>query len=222
MSRPVPGVVRGGGPLAGLELHVAPLAGSRIVDDYQVGHPALAPFFAGHPYDIGAYRRKADEVEQRLDAASRARVADALKPTTPRAADRLHQVLDGNGFFVTTGQQAGLFGGPLYTVYKALSAVRLAAALESALGRIVVPVFWIAADDHDFDEVSHVVAIDTQDGLHRIHVSRPADAVALPMAEQPLGDDVVAALDAFAATLPPGSASLPRSVVTSMTSPSPR
>lgn len=204
MSRPVPGVVRGGGPLAGLELHVAPLAGSRIVDDYQVGHPALAPFFAGHPYDIGAYRRKADEVERRLDAASRARVADALKPTTPRAADRLHQVLDGNGFFVTTGQQAGLFGGPLYTVYKALSAVRLAAALESALGRIVVPVFWIAADDHDFDEVSHVVAIDTQDGLHRIQVSRPADAVALPMAEQPLGDDVVAALDAFAATLPPG------------------
>ena len=182
MSRPVPGVVRGGGPLAGLELHVAPLAGSRIVDDYQVGHPALAPFFAGHPYDIGAYRRKADEVEQRLDAASRARVADALKPTTPRAADRLHQVLDGNGFFVTTGQQAGLFGGPLYTVYKALSAVRLAAALESALGRIVVPAFWIAADDHDLDEVSHVVAIDTQDAQHRQHASRPADAVAPPQA----------------------------------------
>lgn len=204
MSRPAPGVARGDGPLDGLELHVAPLAGSRIVDDYQIGHPALAPFFSGHPYDIEAYRRKADEVERRLDATSRARLENALKPTTPRAADRLRQVLDGNGFFVTTGQQAGLFGGPLYTVYKVLSAVRLAATLERQLGRIVVPVFWIGADDHDFDEISHVVALDESDVLHRIEISRPADAAALPMAEQPLGDDVTAALDAFAATLPSG------------------
>lgn len=204
MSRPAPGVVRGDGPLDGLELHVAPLGGTRLVDDYQIGHPALAPFFAGHPYDIEAYRRKAAEVEQRLDAAARARLADALLPTTARAAERLRQVLDGNGFFVTTGQQAGLFGGPLYTVYKVLSAVRLAATLEHELGRTVVPVFWVGADDHDFEEIDHVIALDAADGLQRIGVSRPPDAAAVPMAEQPLGADVSAALDAFAATLPDG------------------
>lgn len=204
MSRPAPEVVRGSGPLDGLELHVSPLAGSRLVDDYQIGHPALAPFFAGHPYDIEAYRRKAAEVEQRLDATARARLTDALRPTTPRAADRLRQVLDGNGFFVTTGQQAGLFGGPLYTVYKVLSAVRLADALERALGRVVVPVFWVGADDHDFEEVAHIVALDGADALHRIEVSRPVDAAEVPMAQQPLGSDVVTALDAFTATLPDG------------------
>lgn len=204
MSRPTPHVVRGSGPLNGLELHVSPLAGSRLVDDYQIGHPSLAPFFSGHPYDIEAYRRKAAEVEQRLDATSRALLTEALKPTTPRAADRLRQVLDGNGFFVTTGQQAGLFGGPLYTVYKVLSAVQLAAALERELGRTVVPVFWVGADDHDFEEIAGIIALDEQDALHRVSIERPADAAAVAMAEQPLGDDVTAALDAFAATMPGG------------------
>ncbi len=204
MSRPAPAVVRGTGSLEGLELHVAPIGGSTLVDDYQIGHPALAPFFAGHPYDIEAYRRKAAEVVQRLSPADRVRLEPALQPTTPRAAERLRQVLDGRGFLVTTGQQAGLFGGPLYTVYKVLSAVRLAATLERELGQTVVPVFWVAADDHDFEEVDHVVALDGDDALHRVAVTRPPDAAALPMALQPLGADVADALNQFAATLPPG------------------
>jgi bacillithiol biosynthesis cysteine-adding enzyme BshC len=54
---------------------------------------------------------------------------------------------------VVTGQQTGLFTGPIYTVYKALSAIRLADELRSE-GRNAVPVFWMATEDHDFDEVS--------------------------------------------------------------------
>ncbi|MGH7443327.1 MAG: bacillithiol biosynthesis protein BshC, partial [Longimicrobiales bacterium] len=204
MSRPAPVVVRGTGTLEGLEVHVAPIGGSPLVDDYQIGHPALAPFFAGHPYDIEAYRRKATEVERRLSPADRARVADALRATTPRAAERLRQVLDGAGFFVTTGQQAGLFGGPLYTLHKVLSAVRLAATLERELQRVVVPVFWVAADDHDFDEIDHILAIDDDETLHRVALTRASDAPHLPMSEQPLGAAVLGALDAFAATLPAG------------------
>ncbi len=54
---------------------------------------------------------------------------------------------------VVTGQQAGLFGGPLYTIYKALSAIRLAEELTAA-GQRAVPVFWMATEDHDLEEVS--------------------------------------------------------------------
>jgi len=62
---------------------------------------------------------------------------------------------------VVTGQQVGLFTGPLYTVYKALSAVKLAACL-TARGTPAVPVFWMATEDHDWDEVlaAEVVACD--------------------------------------------------------------
>src|SRR5205814_1679188 len=55
---------------------------------------------------------------------------------------------------VTTGQQPGLFTGPLYTIHKALSAAALARVLEAQWSRPVVPVFWLAGDDHDFAEAS--------------------------------------------------------------------
>ena len=56
--------------------------------------------------------------------------------------------------FVVCGQQAGLFGGPLYTLYKAMHAVKLARLLTDRTDRTVLPLFWIASDDHDFNEVS--------------------------------------------------------------------
>ena len=75
---------------------------------------------------------------------------------------------------VVTGQQTGLFTGPLYTLYKALSAVKLAACL-TARGTEAVPVFWMATEDHDWEEVrtAQVVACDgrladisVREGLH--------------------------------------------------------
>ena len=66
---------------------------------------------------------------------------------------------------VLTGQQAGLFGGPLYTVYKAISAIKLAAEL-SAAGTPAVPVFWMATEDHDLDEVSTASFLEASGKTH--------------------------------------------------------
>ena len=73
----------------------------------------------------------------------------------PETATAIEQLASG-AFCVITGQQVGLFGGPLYTVYKALSAISWARKLSEDLGHDVVPVFWLAGDDHDFDNTLYI------------------------------------------------------------------
>jgi len=69
---------------------------------------------------------------------------------------------------VVTGQQAGLFGGPLYVPFKVIRAVHLAERLREALSRPVVPVFWIETNDHDFEEIRTVDFIDGSNALQRL------------------------------------------------------
>ena len=66
----------------------------------------------------------------------------------------------GNEAVIVTGQQPGLFTGPLYTVYKAITAIQLAKTLQEKQGVPCVPLFWIASDDHDFEEVrtAHILS----------------------------------------------------------------
>jgi len=170
------------------------------VQEYLSGSPAAAAFYEGNPADPRAWRAKLAEVRARFGRAERERAAAALTPTNPHAAERLRRFVDEGGAMVTTGQQAGLFTGPLYTVHKILSAIRLAAALERRLGTVVLPVFWAASEDHDFAEVNHAYAVDPTGELRRVSVSATS-RIAVPMSEMRLDDDVTAALDAFGRTV---------------------
>jgi len=115
-------------------------------------------------------------------------LAPAFEASGP-ARDRLERAAR-DGFVVTTGQQAGLFGGPLYTLTKAVSALALADALQDATGAPVAPVFWAATDDADFHEAASVhVAHD--EGVQRL-VLDGAPATGTPMARVPLGDTAAA------------------------------
>ena len=82
-------------------------------------------------------------------------LAPALAATGAARA-RLDRVVSAGGMVVTTGQQPGLFGGPIYTLSKAVSAIALADALETATGIPAAPVFWAATDDADFAEAASV------------------------------------------------------------------
>ncbi|MEO5511287.1 MAG: bacillithiol biosynthesis cysteine-adding enzyme BshC [Longimicrobiales bacterium] len=176
---------------------------SPFIRDYIAGTPALAPFYTGHPSDPTAYERKSREVRDRMDPAARARVAEAYRPLNDAARKKLDRILRGDGFVVTTGQQAGLFTGPLYTIYKALSAVRLAAALEQQLKCPVLALFWVAADDHDWAEVDHVRVLDAYDYPRDVRVRSDVDAPPWPMSRKRLGAGVTAAIDELAQLLPP-------------------
>jgi bacillithiol biosynthesis cysteine-adding enzyme BshC len=107
--------------------------------------------------------------------------ADALK--------NIDLLRDEDCVAVITGQQAGLFSGPAYTVYKALSAIRIAGDLRTK-GIKAVPVFWIATEDHDFEEISaaHVFGADAK--IHTASVSANADQTGLQVGDIQYGDDV--------------------------------
>lgn len=135
------------------------------------------------------------------------RIPAAMAPAflaTGRAQANLDALLAGRALAVTTGQQAGLFTGPLYTVLKALTAAALAERLASAWRRPVVPVFWVAGDDHDFAEIAQceVVGHDGARAAVRLR-QRGAAAPMLPAFREILGADAAAALDRLEALLPP-------------------
>jgi bacillithiol biosynthesis cysteine-adding enzyme BshC len=103
---------------------------------------------------------------------------------------------------VVAGQQPGLFGGPLYTIYKALTAVSLARSIESASGVPVVPVFWLASDDHDFEEVRRAYVSDGAPGPLLLEVPADAAPAGVSVARVRLGDGIAALHERLAALLP--------------------
>lgn len=184
-----------------ITLRVDPLGGPDLIRDYYTAAPALAPFFAGLPWDADAARRIAATVRAQFDATSLRAMAGAIRGTSDAARAKLDRIANGEGFFVTTGQQAGLFTGPVFTVYKTLTAIKLAAALEKTLGVPVAPLFWVAADDHDFVEVNHTFVVGADNDLHRLEITA-SEAVQRSMQRHVLGSEIGQAIERLAAVLP--------------------
>ena len=133
---------------------------------------------------------------------------DAIAPAiaaTGNAAARLERVRAAGGVVVTTGQQPGLFGGPVYTWSKAVGVLAFADALEAATGIPTAAVFWAATDDADFLEASYTV-VARIGGAERLQ-QRTVPPAGTPMALAPLGD-VSSELAALTAAC--GSAADPR------------
>ena len=185
-----------------LDLLVGVPKGSAIVRDYVAGEARAVAFFGAHFAELEAYQAKAREVDGRFDEAARARAAGAM--VAPEGADpsRLERLVEDGGYLVTTGQQPGLFGGPLYSVHKALTAVRLAETLEASLGRPVLPLFWIASEDHDWEEANHAYLVGVDNELHRVEVAAPDPGVHPALHRIRLGEDAAEHVSAFVAHLP--------------------
>lgn len=115
------------------------------------------------------------------------------------------RLADPRALVVTTGQQPGLMLGPLYTIYKALSAAALAAHLEARWSRPVIPVFWAANDDHDYAEARWASWLDASGELRTGALpDRPPDAPLTPMSRLTLPAEISEVLGRLEADLPPG------------------
>ncbi|MHB9058976.1 MAG: bacillithiol biosynthesis cysteine-adding enzyme BshC [Bacillota bacterium] len=111
---------------------------------------------------------------------------------------------------VVGGQQAGVLTGPLYTVHKALTIIQLARKLSSQLGAPVVPVFWVAAEDHDFAEISPLDFQAANGEPTRLRLAPPPGAGdSRSVGDLPAGPEVAALIDALDEATPPSEFKAP-------------
>jgi bacillithiol biosynthesis cysteine-adding enzyme BshC len=180
---------------------------SLLLSDYLYHFDRLSSFYNGSPYQLQSYQNVASQVRKwKFD---REIVCNVL--AEQNRAFGCGEVTLGNierlrrpeTFAVVTGQQVGLFSGPVFTLYKALTTVKLAQYLNEQ-GIPSVPVFWLATEDHDLEEVAETFTFDEEYRLLRLH-----DAGARPSAKSQVGvvrhtEAVTAAIDQLEAALPPG------------------
>ena len=156
---------------------------SRLFSDFQYHFDRVARFYVHRPADPNAYATAAKELD--YPAERRAALVQALRARNGASAS-LDLLARPGTVAVVTGQQVGLFSGPAYTVYKALTAARLAQQL-SAQGIPAVPIFWLATEDHDFAEVNHSFVFDPEHRPVALSVNGNAGT------ERPVGSIPIAA-----------------------------
>ena len=178
----------------------------KLAADYAFQFSALAPFFSGDPAAAESWttaianaqrhpRRRAD-----LSALLAQQLARRNAPAAARdAAERL---ADPKSVAIVTGQQAGVFGGPLYTLYKGLTAAKVAADVSQKHGVPAVAVFWVESEDHDWDEVASVSVLDHELQRRTITLPRPPSAGHAPIGAIAVGVEIAGAIDELASVLP--------------------
>src|SRR5258705_576046 len=155
----------------------------RLIEDFS----SVKKFYA-HPPNMDAVKQVAASLEypdeRRREVAAILREQNAGFGAGAATLSNLGKFEHG-AVAVVSGQQVGLFGGPGYAVYKALTAIRLAEELSEA-GIPAVPIFWMATEDHDLDEVRHVTWFESGK-LTRFELPADEAAAGRPVGQVQLG-----------------------------------
>lgn len=178
-----------------------------LLADYVYRFEALAPFYAGDPARAEAWREAISRTRahprdrQALVQVLEAQLARRGAP--PAAREAAARLARPETVAVVTGQQAGVLGGPLFTLLKALTAIRLARRIEREHGVPAVAVFWIDAEDHDWDEVAGTVVLDAEYEARSLRLPPPPLANEVPVASVTLDAGVTQLLEELRASLAP-------------------
>jgi len=164
---------------------------TRLFADFLAYSSNVQPFYPRSPYFAEWMKEEAAKIS--YNDARRAQVAGVLErqnqswgasAKTKSNLDRLRR----GAAAVVTGQQVGLFGGPTFALYKALTAVKLADE-ASAAGVEAVPVFWLATYDHDLAEVNHI-SLPAADGTLQVLATSSHDVPAAPVSAVRFGEEI--------------------------------
>ncbi|MCL4523407.1 MAG: bacillithiol biosynthesis cysteine-adding enzyme BshC [Acidobacteria bacterium] len=164
---------------------------SKLYACYLDDFSRVARFYSHPPTEEGLL---ASATEVKLDSAVRARVVEILREQNKRFGSdaSVSQSLDrlaSGALAVVTGQQVGLFSGPAYSIYKALTAVRAAQHLTEK-GTEAVPIFWLATEDHDLAEVNHTFWLGRGPQLQRLALEAAESVLGRSVGEIQLGEAV--------------------------------
>ena len=149
-----------------------------LVSDYFYDFGKVRKFYNGDFRDPAAFERQARSVQSR--PIPREDLAPILTEQNrnfgcgPETLGQIEKIVRDRAGAVVTGQQVGLFSGPLYTIYKALTAVKLAEDLSRRGPGSFVPVFWLASDDHDLAEIDHITLLDKDNRLEEVRCRMPS------------------------------------------------
>jgi bacillithiol synthase len=175
---------------------------SRLFADFLYHYDHVAEFYSRPPLTTAWLHEENSRLK--YDGTQRERIASLLERQNKSwgASPETHaniQRLRAGAASVVTGQQVGLFGGPAFSLYKALTAIKVAAEFTKA-GVDSVPVFWLATEDHDFAEVSYANLPAADGSLQRLDIpsNSPAEA---PVGQIVLGDQIISRLHAARALL---------------------
>ena len=178
---------------------------SRLFSDFLYDFKKVENFYEAGGQDLNALVKRAERVA--AQSYNREAVADVLLDQNQQAGAgaetlaNIERLREKNSVVTITGQQAGLFTGPLYTVFKALTAIKLAAELRTQ-GVNAVPVFWVAAEDHDFAEVNHTRLVNRDGQLVTITYGACSPAEGKPVGAVTLCEEISDNIDELLAALP--------------------
>jgi bacillithiol biosynthesis cysteine-adding enzyme BshC len=178
---------------------------SPLFRDYVAGAPKIQAFFDGARWDLEAVLTAAPLTLRRpLPHAEAATilVRQQRERGAEQAAEAAARLADPEATAVVTGQQPALFGGPLYVLFKAIAAVKLAAVIAQRRRRPVLPIFWVAGDDHDFAEIRSVSVLDAAGGLHILRYAPAREPAGEPAVRILLDETIGALLDELGRRIP--------------------
>ncbi len=174
--------------------------------DYLAGRKGASPFLGPDGFDltaITAAARRSAAFERPTSAVAGALARQQETRGAHRAAERARALARPEATAIVTGQQAGLFGGPLFVLWKALATIRVARQLEAERGRPVVPVFWVASDDHDFAEIRSTSVIDSGGAIRTLRYVPRDEPAGQPAWAIPLDETITALVEELGEALPP-------------------
>ena len=155
------------------------LSFSKLFCDFSLNFSKVSDFFVHNPADTKVYETRAAKIHYNKDRSKLREILIQFNPIErihPHAALNIERLTASEeSFTVVTGQQLGFAGGPMFTLFKILTAIKSAQDAQKVLGVPVVPVFWLADEDHDFDEIARF-SYPKSGEFETVELNRPTSA----------------------------------------------